>query len=351
MKVISTLLTAAMLWGCSWTILRAQDPHFSQFYHAPLQVNPAMTGVFPGQFRVALNYRNQWSSILGGDAFRTINAAGDMRFEVFGQDYFAFGLNLMQDQAGAGQLRQSQGNVSVGYLKQIAGGKYRSDHQYLVAGMQAGLGQFSQDWGQYWFSNQYNAATESVDPGLPSNEFLAQSTDIFLNINAGLMYYAVFDEDASIYGGAAFYHINQPGISFNNDKSEKLYRKVMVHAGGQIPLNPSFSILPAAYLSLQGPSMQTVLGSSFRYTNKDWYEVAIRAGIWTRLANRLDSGMVMDALIYSFILEMDRWQLGLSYDVNHSSLDVATHGRGAMEIGLVYVHPYQSRYRVNCPTF
>lgn len=331
--------------------LQAQDPHFSQFYNAPLHLNPAMTGVFPGQFRFAANYRNQWSSVLGGDAFRTIHASGDMRFQVFRADYFAFGLNVMQDQAGAGQLRQSAGNLSVGYLKQLAGGKYRSDHQYLVAGLQAGFGQFTQDWGNYWFSNQYNSATESVDPSLSANESIAQSTNMFLNINAGLMYYAVFDEDASVYGGAAIFHANQPNVSFMNDGDADMYSKIVVHAGGQIPFSPQFSILPAAYLAFQGPSTQTVLGTNFRYTNNDWHEVAIRAGLWTRLANRLDNGMAMDALIYSFILEMDRWQLGLSYDVNHSNLHRATQGRGAVELSLIYVHPYQARYRVNCPLF
>jgi type IX secretion system PorP/SprF family membrane protein len=329
----------------------AQDPHFSQFYNAPMHLNPAMTGVFPGQFRVIANYRNQWSSILGADAFKTLGASADVRFEVFKNDYFAFGVNALQDQAGAGQFKQSRGGLSVGYLKQLVGGKYRSDHQFLVAGLNAGFGQYTQDWGNYWFSNQYNGSTESVDSSIPSNEALAQSTGMFLDINAGLMYYAVFEEDASLYGGGAIFHANQPNVSFLTDGNEKLYRKIMVHAGGQVPINPNFSLLPAAYLSFQGPSTQTVLGSNFRYTNNDWYEVAIRAGVWTRLANSLKSGTIMDAVIYSFILEMERWQLGLSYDVNHSSLKRASQSRGGVELSLIYVHPYQSRYRVNCPNF
>jgi type IX secretion system PorP/SprF family membrane protein len=337
--------------ACLPFLLQAQDPHFSQFYNAPLYLNPAMTGIFPGQFRFAANYRNQWSSVLGADAFRTIHASGEMRFQVLRDDYFAFGINVMQDQAGAGQLRQSAGNLGASYLKQLAGGKYRTDHQYLVAGLQAGFGQYSQDWGNFWFSNQYNSSIEAVDPTLPANEFLAQSTGMFLNINAGLMYYAVFDKDASVYGGAAIMHANQPNISFLNDGGEDLYSKITVHAGGQIPFSPQFSILPAAYVAFQGPSTQSVLGANFRYTNNDWYEVALRAGLWTRLANRLDKGVAMDALIYSFILEMERWQLGLSYDVNHSSLRTATNGRGAVEVSLIYVHPYKARYRVNCPVF
>ena len=29
-------------------IVKAQDPHFSQFSYTPLQINPALTGVFDG---------------------------------------------------------------------------------------------------------------------------------------------------------------------------------------------------------------------------------------------------------------------------------------------------------------
>lgn len=344
------LVCAIFLLTLSGT-LSAQDPHFSQFFNAPLHLNPAMSGVFDGQFRVAANYRNQWSSILGADAFKTMHASVDMRTRVFSGDYFTTGLNVLQDQAGAGTFKRTNAQLTAGYLKQVAGGRYRRDKQYLSAGLQAGLGQFSHEWGNYWFSNQYNPITEVVDPSAPSGEFLADNTGLFLDISAGLMYYAVFDKDASVYAGGAVFHANQPNISFLDDGSEKLYQKMIFHAGGQVPFNPNFSILPAAYIAFQGPSSQMVFGNNFRFTNNDKYEVAIRAGVWTRLSNRLDSGKVLDALIYSFTLEMERWQLGLSYDVNHSSLRTASNGRGGFEVSLIYVHPTQTRYFVDCPQF
>lgn len=330
---------------------RSQDPHFSQFYNAALQVNPALTGVFNGHFRVAANYRNQWSSILGGDAFRTIAAGADMRYKVFQDDYFTFGFAALQDQAGAGQLRQSRGGLNLGFMKQLAGGKYRTNDQYLSFGLQGGFGQYSLDYGNFWFSNQYNSGTEAVDPTLPSNELIGQNSNLFLDISAGLLYYALFDEDASVYAGGTIAHANRPKISFVEGSDESLYTKYVIHAGGQVPFNDNFSMLPGAMIALQGPSQETVFGTNLRYTNHDWYEVAVRAGMWARLANKLDSGVNLDALIYSFILEVERWNLGVSYDVNHSSLKKASLSRGGVEISLIYIHPYQSRYRVNCPEF
>src|SRR5436190_24180956 len=41
----------------------AQDPNFSQFFVSPLTLNPALTGKFNGDVRVAGNYRDQWPEI------------------------------------------------------------------------------------------------------------------------------------------------------------------------------------------------------------------------------------------------------------------------------------------------
>ena len=40
----------------------AQDPQYSQYYAAPLYLNPAMAGA-EQMGRVGFNYRNQWPSI------------------------------------------------------------------------------------------------------------------------------------------------------------------------------------------------------------------------------------------------------------------------------------------------
>ena len=54
----------------------AQDIHFSQFYNAPLKLNPGNAGAFRGDLRVISNYRNQWSSI--NSAFKTYGFSVDV---------------------------------------------------------------------------------------------------------------------------------------------------------------------------------------------------------------------------------------------------------------------------------
>ncbi|PZP41957.1 MAG: hypothetical protein DI598_17590, partial [Pseudopedobacter saltans] len=54
----------------------AQDPHFSQYFAAPMTINPALTGKFDGDFRANVNFRNQWSSIDNG--YKTFTGSVDM---------------------------------------------------------------------------------------------------------------------------------------------------------------------------------------------------------------------------------------------------------------------------------
>ncbi len=42
---------------------KAQDPHFSQFFEAPLLRNPSLAGLFAGDIRVQGVYRSQWGSV------------------------------------------------------------------------------------------------------------------------------------------------------------------------------------------------------------------------------------------------------------------------------------------------
>jgi hypothetical protein len=55
----------------------AQDLHFSQFYNAPLNLNPGLTGVFSGDLRFGANYREQWASV--PVPYLTFSAAFDQK--------------------------------------------------------------------------------------------------------------------------------------------------------------------------------------------------------------------------------------------------------------------------------
>jgi type IX secretion system PorP/SprF family membrane protein len=330
---------------------KAQDPVFGQFYTAPTMLNPALNGVFQGQFRVHANYREQWSSVLGSDPFRTIGAGFEWRQNVVHDDYLGISVNALGDQAGMANFATTRGNLGLSFMKQLSGG-YRSASQYLVAGGQFGLGQHSLDYGNLWFSKQFDSGTSSVDQTLSTGEnFGMGNTDVYVNINAGLLWYALFDDNFSLYAGAALNHINEPNISFLGDQTEMLPRRWVYHVGGEIPFNRQLSLLPAAMLTTQGESMTTIFGGNFRFTNRDWREVALRGGVWGQISNKLADETLLNSLIFVAIIELDRYNIGISYDVNASSVSDITYSRGAFELSFTYTHPTKHREKVICPKY
>jgi type IX secretion system PorP/SprF family membrane protein len=330
----------------------AQDAHFSQFYAAPQQVNPAMIGLFSGQYRVSVNYRDQWASVLNNNPFRTAGAGMDFRFRVADDDFVGAGIWLMQDEAGDARFAQSKGVIGGSYMKQLSGNRYRSSDQYLIGGAQFGFGQNRILNNNFWYSKQFDQTTYTVNKDLPSGETnLAQTTPLYMDFNAGLMWYSVFDDAKSMYVGGSIYHLLQPNVTFKDGGSSPLYMRWTGQVGGQVPMNESLSFLPVLLVMGQGKSLMANFGSNFRYTNNEESELALRAGIWGRLANKLERSVNLDAIIFTAALEKDRWQLGLSYDINTSSLQRASNNRGAFEVSFIYIHPENRRVNVNCPKF
>ena len=354
MRNLHLYIVVVFLSLCFTSVLQSQtpDPRFSQFYAAPLQLNPAMNGVFDGTWRTVINYRDQWSSVLDNQSFRTIAASFDYRHNIVGDDYLAMGFDFMRDQAGPARLTQTLGHLNISYLKKLSGTGYSSQAQYLIAGTQVGVGQRAFDFGDLWFSSQFDDFKEEIDLATSNNELLSGNTNAYLNVNAGLMWYGIIGRNFSVYAGGAVNHVNSPNITFLGDQSETADRRWVAHAGAQVPLNDQLSVLPAFVAQIQGASRSYTFGSNIRYSNNDWREVAIRFGVWGHIANQLESSILTDALIFNLTLEYDAVQIGISYDVNTSSFVTASNSRGAYELSLMYSTPSKERRnKVTCPKF
>lgn len=332
----------------------AQDPRFSQIQASPLQLNPALTGIYKGSYRLSMNYRELYASILGDTPYRTFAASFDSRVPVSNRDYAGLGFSALRDQAGIGNFSRSMAHLSASFIKQL-NGRYRGrgSDQYLVAGVQTGFGQYRVSNNRLWFSNQYDLNNYQVDPTQPNGElFESIPTRVFPDVNTGLLWYSVFEDRKSLFFGAAANHLNRPDISLTEFVKESLPVRWVVNFGGELPLGKELSILPSLALMRQGNYMSSTLGSNFRYTSRDWREIALRAGAWLHISNRLEGSMQQDALIIGAVLETETLNFGLSYDLTLSNLALANDSRGAFEISVQYIKPEKSRKpKVNCPNF
>jgi type IX secretion system PorP/SprF family membrane protein len=354
MKRLSILILATALSFAA----NAQDIHFSQFYMAPLQLNPAMTGVMNCNQRLGANYRNQWASVLRDKAFQTSQVAYDAKIPTGRYDYFGLGGSIFSDVAGSLNFRSTLLNVNFAYTKKMGG--YRKKASYLSMGAKVGLAQRGINLLEARWGSQNNNGT--FDPTQPSNEVFGTSgrdNFLFADVSAGLLWFSVMDENNNFYIGGAYDHINRANQSFLIDKTVPLLSKFTVHAGGEFQTNDRITLLPGLVTFLQGPYLQVNGGTSMRFLlgNSKRSAEAIQFGAWARIANKASEdsktggGILMDALIFSTRFDYSQFSLGFSYDYNISPLKAATNGNGSFEFALQYKICGNERRNVYCPNF
>jgi type IX secretion system PorP/SprF family membrane protein len=328
--------------------IQAQDIHFSQFYMSPLNLNPAMTGVMNCNHRVTANYRNQWASILKNNAYNTYSASYDQKLPVGRYDYFGVGGTLWGDKAGASEFATLQARLSGSYAKKMGG--YRKKAHYLVLGADFGVSQRSINSANLQWPSQNSGGVYDPTVGTPEN--IADPNFLFVDMSAGALWFSVFGKESNFYFGGAFSHLNRANQSFDN-QNIPLYSKFTFHAGGEFMTGQKFGLVPGVVTFFQGPSWQVNVGNSFKFLlgNSRRYNQAFQIGAWARLANKLSSDKLMDAIILSTRFDYEQFTIGFSYDINTSNLYTATNGNGAFEFSLLYKICGPERRGVYCPNF
>jgi len=331
--------------------LGAQDIHFSQFYQAPLTLNPALTGVMNCNTRVVGNYRNQWAPVIPGNAYNTFSVSYDQKLPVGRYDNFGFGLNIWTDRAGELDFQTLTAKISGAYARRVAGTRRKS--HYIVAGAEVGVSQRSIDYIKARWGDQVNGDFE-FDPTIATAEPLDRLDDKFLfgDIGVGLLWFSVLDKAKNFYIGAAYEHLNQANLSFYVDEVVPYYSKAVFHAGGEIPAAQKMSILPGAVVFLQGPSMEINFGTSARFFMGNGYDdQSFQLGAWYRVANHYEKALTSDALILSTRFDYQQFGIGFSYDINVSSLRQASNANGSFEFSMIYQLCGPQSRGVYCPRF
>ena len=330
--------------------LRGQDIHFSQFYMSPLTLNPALTGVMNCNTRVVGNYRNQWASVLGKAAYNTYSVSYDQKMPVGRYDYFGFGGNLWSDVAGSLDFKTLTLKLSGAYSRRVGGDRRKAN--YLVMGAEAGLSQRSIDWSLAKWGSQNNNGT--YDPGKPSLEPDLPDNFLFGDIGLGLLWFSVINKHTNYYFGGAINHLNGANLSFyrEQDDIEKYYTRIVLHAGGEFPMNNDVSLIPGAVFFHQGPSLEINAGNSFRFNlDNGGNDQSFQFGGWIRVARHFEKPILVDAIILSTRFDYANWGIGFSYDINVSSLSKESRGNGGFEFSMIYLVCGPQSRGVYCPKF
>jgi type IX secretion system PorP/SprF family membrane protein len=342
-----------------------QEIHFSQFYEAPMYLNPANCGYFKPMIKLNGNYRNQWDNRFVNNntiqtqrsGFNTFHFSGDITFKPKpnSRDLVSLGLVLMNDKAGEVALTSSALLINGSYWIRLEKSKIR----FLVLGIQGGFYQRRLDLTNLQLPDQYNA----YDPFRPlaanPNSLPANQNTTYPDLNIGAKYFRAITKRKFYQYGLSIRHINQPKNSFVfRNVFDKLYRKLTIHAGATLPINAKIDLVPSGFLFYQAQNLQINMGTFFRFTlteakAKDF--IAYNIGMWARIGNGRNTPV--DAIIFSNKLEFNQYTIGFSYDINISKLAISTTGRGGPEVSISYSNPLgsnisiQNKKRPSCPSF
>ena len=299
--------------------LAAQDMQFSQFYAAPLYINPAFTGQTI-EHRLIMNYRNQWPSIPG--AFQAYHAT----YEYNAADLNSgFGLIFNREEAGSFGLTSDVLAVSYAYRFAL------NRKTYIQTGLK---------FGYVWRGIDFNSLV--FNDQLESNSQLTADEDAFLDDNVsypdiswgGLIY------NENYWVGTSLNHINEPNQSLLTDAGQTvLPLKWSVHAGYRFDLSGSTKsrnakeLHTAIHYKSQGRFDQLDLGAYLT-------QAPFVFGFWYRgiplLKRNEEAVMNNDAFValIGFDIPDRNLRIGYSYDVTISRL-ISDSG-GAHEISIIY---------------
>ncbi|MEO8150766.1 MAG: type IX secretion system membrane protein PorP/SprF [Bacteroidia bacterium] len=330
-KLLQVLILLMVVQG-----VYAQDPQFSQFYAAPIYLNPALAGSSRCP-RVTLNYRNQWPSL--NNAFVTYAAAYDQQVDAISG---GLGLIVMSDKAGEGTINTTSAGFMYAYQAAL------SRKASIRAAIKATYVQKKVDWDKLTFGDmidpRYGFVYQTVEQR-PASE-----TRSFMDFSAGIVAYSDL-----VYGGVAVDHLTQPDEAFLVTGSSELPMKITAHFGAMIPIGYYNARMDKDEGTFISPNIIYQQQRSFNQLNLGAYfsKSPFVGGLWYRGSLGKGSFISSDSFIALVGIQKGMFKVGYSYDITVSQLSNASGGAHEVSLGLQFpCHPKKKRFRpISCPTF
>jgi type IX secretion system PorP/SprF family membrane protein len=311
--------------------VNAQDHIYSQFYNAPLYLNPALTGQFEGDIRMNMIYRNQWSGLSGDLSY--LSASVDLNIPHFGG---GVGLQFTRSSEGIAYLRKN--NIAGTYSYSVG------DDDFVTSfGIQAGFTNRRIDLDKLVFSDQIDANTGFIPGSSTSAQILDISNRFYFDAGTGVN--MVFK---NFMAGASLYHINKPDESFTEVQA-KLPTRIVGYASMKISLLAQYNyyeddgmyMIPSVVYYRQGASQAISMGAQFKYRT-------VNMGLWYRTSAQNNP----DAMVVSFIFDIfknnkngEKLRLGISHDATASKINYTnTSGSTEASVGYEKYFPGSSGY-------
>jgi type IX secretion system PorP/SprF family membrane protein len=310
-------LLLLLSFGFLSTQLGAQDFHLSQYDAAALNMNPGMTGAFKGDYRLHGHFRTQWAAI----ATRPFTT-GLLSFDA-NKGKYGWGVQLANFRAGTGGYNVV--SILPSFAWKFALGEKK--HHFITAGAQVGMFQKSIKVSELNFGDEYSPYNGGTFAN-PTQESFGDANHINLDANVGFMYYySKPGVRVNPFGGFTVYHVNRPTESFLNDNGNKLPFRYVSVAAARVVITDKIAVIPKVLWQHQEKANELTFSALGQFY-LEAYDLFILGGGTYR--NK-------DAAILEVGAKYGPWTGRFSYDINTSSLNNATNGRGGTELSVTYI--------------
>lgn len=317
----------------------AQDIHFSQFSGSLLNLNPAFTGFFNGDYRVGAIYRSQWQAV--PVPYSTISMSGESRIRPSSATSNMVGLGLVfnNDKAGDTRYGTTQLYLSGSYIHAA-----KADSSLLLSfGANVGYCQVGFDYNLMTFDNQYDGL--NYNKTTSTGERFNWTKYTFGDVNFGMAAQYILNKKQRFIVGTSFHHLTSPNISYQGNDVSKLDLKSSIYLQFTTPIDPKIDLVTELLYNRQGKYNEFVPHASLKYYLKKDANQSISGGFSFR---------AKDAFIVRAGYTNKDLQAGIAYDINLSKFKAATNYRGAFEIFVIHVFykKYQTIIKKKpCPVF
>lgn len=317
-----TCLVISMLLSIGFSSY-SQDQNLTQFFVAPLKLNPALTGQTQSGYSAGIHHRNQWSSV--GIPFQSSMFYGDVPLKLNKKtsNFFSAGLLVYQSKSGKSELKNFNAEIHGSYHVKI------NRNNSFVSGLKLAYNQYSINFEELAWDSQYNGV--AYDPSLPNNETFGSQSEF--NIDGGLGLLWTHKDKLNYQVGYSLNHYFQTRSFLENGTGQEFIRQ-QFHVMIKQPIQQFDLELHSRFMAQGGAREITVaLIGGYRYGLDSKFTThltssAIKAGLLYRVG---------DAIAPIIGYEYQRTVAAyLSYDLNISSLNSVSNYRGAWEVSIQY---------------
>ena len=315
-----------------------QEAAFSQFYAAPLFLNPSMAAA-DDHLAVGFNYRTNYNKNLAPYKLGQFSIILPVRINssLSNDKYFrngyvgGVGISLYSESMGdLGQFNVSGASLATAYFLQV------NHKHHITLGVQMGFIKRSIAFNKLTWGSQY-------DPDIGFNSNIIPSLELdeekiwYNSIHFGATWFYNMNSFGSsenskfrMFNGFAFSNLNKPEYSFVQGQNTRLEMLLKIHGGLAFKLADNIEIIPNYLIMRQNGLNHINIGTYVAYyisgsvsSKSNFYQLQL--GSWYRFG---------DSYIVSLACEMRNLIVGISYDLNLSSYKFENKGTRTVEISI-----------------